>query len=49
MQTLAISGNLPIILTLRPGKRAGCLTDKGRAMDLRPMIEADDIAAAGKP
>ncbi len=45
MQALAISGNLPTILTLWPGKRTGYLTDQGYAMDLRPMIEADNIAA----
>ncbi len=44
MQTLAISGNLPTILTLWPGKRTGYLTDQGYAMDLRPMIEQDNIA-----
>lgn len=44
MQALAISGNLPTILTLWPGKRTGYLTDRGYAMDLRSMIEADNIA-----
>ncbi|MBT6297587.1 MAG: extracellular solute-binding protein [Rhodobacteraceae bacterium] len=48
MQTLAISGNLPTILTLWPGKRTGYLTDTGYAMDLRAMIEADNIAATQK-
>jgi len=48
MQTLAISGNLPTILTLWPGKRTGYLTDTGFATDLRPMIEADNIAETQK-
>ncbi len=44
MQALAISDNLPNILTLWPGKRTGYLTDNGYAMDLRPMIAADNVA-----
>jgi raffinose/stachyose/melibiose transport system substrate-binding protein len=46
MQALAISNNLPNILTLWPGKRTGYITDRGYARDLEPWIKRDDLAAA---
>lgn len=45
MQALAISGHLPNLLSLWPGKRTGYLTDRGYAIDLRPWIKRDDLAA----
>jgi len=45
MQALAISGHLPNLLSLWPGKRTGYLTDRGYAMDLRPWITRDNLAA----
>lgn len=41
LQTLAVSGQLPDILYLWPGKRTAYITEKGLAMDLRPFIERD--------
>jgi raffinose/stachyose/melibiose transport system substrate-binding protein len=48
MQALAVSGNLPNIMTLWPGKRTGYLTDRGYVRDLRDLIERDNIAASQK-
>lgn len=45
MQALAVSGNLPNILTLWPGKRTGYITDRGYARDLEPWIKQDNLAA----
>ena len=45
MQALAISGNLPNLLSLWPGKRTGYLTDRGYARDLAPWVKRDDLAA----
>src|SRR5262249_15215328 len=49
MQALAVSGNLPNILTLWPGKRTGYVTDRGYARDLEPWIKQDDLAATQRP
>jgi raffinose/stachyose/melibiose transport system substrate-binding protein len=49
MQALAVSGNLPNILTLWPGKRTGYVTDRGYARDLQPWIRQDDLAATQRP
>ncbi len=48
MQALAISGGLPDIMALWPGKRTGYLTDRGFIRDLQPLIERDDLAATQK-
>ena len=48
MQALAISGTLPDMMSLWPGKRTGYLTDRGYIRDLRDLIKRDDIAASQK-
>jgi raffinose/stachyose/melibiose transport system substrate-binding protein len=48
LQALAISGGLPDIMALWPGKRTGYLTDRGFIRDLRPLIERDNLAASQK-
>jgi len=42
LQTLAVSGQLPDILYLWPGKRTAYITEKGLALDLRPYMERDE-------
>lgn len=49
MQALAISGNLPDILTLWPGKRTGYLTGRGYAKDLRDLIKRDGVDKLLRP
>lgn len=49
MQALAISGNLPDVLTLWPGKRTGYLTGRGYAKDLRPFITRDGVDKLLRP
>ncbi len=48
MQALAISGTLPDMMSLWPGKRTGYLTDRGYIRDLNDLIKRDDIAASQK-
>ncbi len=43
LQTLVVSGQLPDVLYLWPGKRTSYVTSKDLAMDLRPFIEKDGV------
>lgn len=44
LQTLAVSGQLPDLIYLWPGKRTSYVTDQGLVLDLRPYIERDGVA-----
>lgn len=43
MQAMVVAGTLPDLLYLWPGKRTGYITDKDKALDLRDLMERDDI------
>ena len=48
MQALAISGKLPDMMALWPGKRTGYLTDRGYVRDLRDWIARDKLSESQK-